>query len=88
MRLINTWVDNVAEISDFSIKMAMCMPAILLQKPSRKSTSKQHTHYLQKRMFLWETGNFEELLVEARSIQEKLKNSQNENVEHPKYSPN
>ena len=82
-RLINIWVDNMAELSDFSIKMAMCMPAILLQKPSRKSTSKQHTEYLKKRMNLWESGMFDELLTEARSIQEKLEtNNKYENIDH------
>ena len=47
----------------------MVMPAILLQKPSRKSTAKQHSEYLTKRLNLWENGEFDQLMLEARSIQ-------------------
>lgn len=71
-RLIQSWNEDKA-ISNISLKMVMIMPAILLQKPSKKSTSKQHTEYLGKRLDLWSEGNFDILMKESRSIQERLK---------------
>ena len=74
-RLIKKWIANHDSLFEFSFKMAMCMPAILLQKPGRKSTAKQHTEYLKKRLDLWEAGKFNELLTEARYIQKKMQNN-------------
>ena len=48
------------------------LPGIMLQKPTRKSTSKQHAEYLTKRMALWTEGKFDELIKEGRHIQRKL----------------
>ena len=45
---------------------------IMLQKPSAKSKSKDHTRYLIKRLRLWKDGNLQELLAEASEIQKKL----------------
>ena len=39
-RLIEIWNSNKMPLADIAIKMNMDMPAVLLQKPSRKSTSK------------------------------------------------
>ena len=47
----------------------MIMPALRLQKPSKKSSSKLNTAYLNKRLNLWEEGNFDELMKEMRAIQ-------------------
>ena len=41
------------------------MPNLLLQKPSKKSKSKDHTLALQRRMKLWESGEFAELVFEG-----------------------
>ena len=49
------------------------MPVLLLQKPTKKSTSKQHTEYLSKRLKRWDNSDFDELMREGRAIQEKLK---------------
>ena len=48
------------------------MPALLLQKPSFKSKSKEHTLCLKRRLSQWENGDFEALISEARTIQSKL----------------
>ena len=53
---------------DIAIKMVMIMPALLLQKPTSKSSAKQHTEYLKKRLSLWKEGNFDELLREGKAI--------------------
>ena len=59
-------------MSNIALKLSMIMPAALLQKPSRKSTSKQHSEYLNKRLGLWENGQFDELMKEARDIQRAI----------------
>ena len=42
-RLIEIWNENKLPLSNVSLKMAMLLPAVLLQKPCRKSTAKQST---------------------------------------------
>ncbi len=66
-------------MADIALKMAMIMPALLLQKPSKKSTAKHHTQYLDRRLDLWESGRFDELLRESLAIQHNLTKSS------PKY---
>ena len=48
------------------------MPALLLQKPSRKSKARDHLIALERRLKLWDDGNFNELLDESKEIQERL----------------
>ena len=83
-KLIQYWTEDKQPISGIALKMVMIMPAILLQKPSRKSNAKQHTQYLRKRLQLWTEGNFEELMREARTIQIRLKppTRKDETIEH------
>ena len=51
----------------------MIMPALLLQKPSPKSKSKDHADALKRRLHLWEKGDFLELLQECQTLQNRLK---------------
>ena len=83
-RLINIWNESNVPLADSALKLVMIMPAVLLQKPSRKSTAKIHSTYLQKRMELWENGRFDDLMQEARSIQKQLvkSNMKQNNLEH------
>ena len=67
------WNEQAKPMYDIARKMVMIMPALLLQKPTSKSSAKQHTEYLKKRLSLWKEGNFDELLREGRAIQKKLK---------------
>ena len=62
----------------------MLMPALLMQKPCKKSTAKQHTEYLNKRLDSWEKGDFELLMKESRAIQDRLRQnrSKHETEEH------
>ena len=71
-RLIENWTGMSDEMSAIALKALMVMPALLLQKPSRKSSAKQHKEYLTRRLDLWSEGNFEELLKEGRYIQHKM----------------
>ena len=51
----------------------MIMPALLLQKPSKSSKSKDHVAALQRRLDLWDEGNILELIEEGETIQGQLK---------------
>ena len=55
------------------MKAVLVIPALLLQKPSKSSKSKDHHAALERRLKLWEEGKIEELLYEEHTIQERLK---------------
>ena len=60
-RLISAWNSGSEIFHDLSLKLVMTMPALLLQKPSFKSKSKDHTLSLTRRMDLWKKGDFDTL---------------------------
>ena len=68
-RLISDWNSGSQKLYDISLKLVMIMPGLLLQKPSFKSTSKEHAFSFARRLQLWEQGDFDELLRECRTIQ-------------------
>ena len=70
------WNEGRQPMYDFSLELVMIMPALLLQKPTRNSTAKQHGEYLKKRLNLWTAGHFDELKREGAAIQEQLKKQQ------------
>ena len=82
-RLMNLWTDN-KPLSEVALNLVMVMPALLLQKPSRKSNAKQHSEYLAKRLSQWQHGQFNEIMIEARAIQQNLKRTRpkNESPDH------
>ena len=57
----------------------MILPAILLQKPTKNSTAKEHSQKLEERIQLWRDGKLLELLIEGRQIQKKLHTSKHQN---------
>ena len=50
---IEFWNQDVNEYKDIALKVLMVMPALLLQKPSFKSTAKQHSQCLSRRLTQW-----------------------------------
>ena len=84
-RLIETWNQQKQPLCNLSLKLAMIMPAVLLQKPCKKSTSKIHTEYLNKRLDRWESGNFDSLMKEVRAIQTRLKLNQSSKLDTPEH---
>eukprot|EP00794_Sanderia_malayensis_P001504 gene1504-biopygen1250 len=72
------WNSDALNFKDIAMKVVMVMPALLLQRPSYKSTSKQHTLCLSRRLALWHSGDFEAILREVRAIQKHLKSSRKE----------
>ena len=66
------WVNDSEQFKDIALKVTMIMPALLLQKPCFKSKSKEHAQCLQRRLTTWSNGDFDTLIIEARTIQSKL----------------
>ena len=53
------------------MKLAMTAPALLLQKPSATSKSKEHSQCLSRRLASWKEGRIEDL-IKGRTIQKHL----------------
>ena len=51
------------------------MPALLLQKPSKMSKSREHLDALERRLQVWERGEIKSLLLEAEDIQQRLRSN-------------
>ena len=62
-------------LESVSIKAAMCLPLLVLQKPHAKSKTKDHIMCLKRRLDLWEEGDFSMLLMEGKMIQRRLNNT-------------
>ena len=73
-KLLKAWNSGSA-LKSVAWKCIMIMPALLLQKPSSVSKSKDHTAALKRRLDTWKRGDFLELLREAQTIQGRMKAS-------------
>ena len=71
-RMINAWVFDTP-IKNIALKAMHVMPALLLQKPSKNSISKDHLKSLERRFEIWKKGNLNKLYEEGKSIQDRLK---------------
>ena len=79
---LKLWLDHFnsqTQLSGIALKVFMIIPALLLQKPSQKSKSKEHSEKLEKRLKLWKEGEIQVLLQECRLIQKRLKASHKPN---------
>ena len=65
---------TASKLEEVALTMVMIMPALLLQKPSRKSKSKDHIFHLEKRLGWWREGNIDLLIREGRAIQARMEN--------------
>ena len=70
-RLLNAWTQN-PPLRSISLKAIHTMPALLLQKPSKKSKSREYLVALERRLQLWERGEIKSLLLEVEIIQQRL----------------
>ena len=73
-RLINMWCSNS---DDTTMKMVMIMPSLLLQRTSKKGKARENKQLLERRLMLWEAGDFGELVKEGKVIQDRLNKSTN-----------
>ena len=71
-RMINAWVYDTP-IKNIALKALHVMPALLLQKPSKNSKSKDHLKSLERRFEIWKEGKLNELYEEGKAIQDRLK---------------
>lgn len=72
-KLVDYWNTKAEGLSNISIKMLMCMPGLLLQKPHYHSKTKDNSEALKRRMTLWMEGDFMKLLNEAKELQSRLR---------------
>ena len=70
-RLFNAYAE-ASSLEGVAIKAAMVLPALVLQKPSKTSRSKDHSNCIERRMKEWQAGHFHTLYEEAKSIQARL----------------
>lgn len=70
-RLLNEWND-CGRLEHVAMRALMIMPALLMQKPSKKSKTKDHIKYLEDRFCKWKDGDIDVLLREGESIQSNL----------------
>ena len=70
VRLLRAYVEDSA-LQSISLKAALVLPMLVLQKPHRTSKTKDHVAHLDRRLQLWQEGKFEELLHEGRAIQKR-----------------
>ena len=55
------------------IKAAMVMTQLLLQQPVGCQNVREHRQHLERRLGLWEQGDVNNLMIEARTVQAQLK---------------
>ena len=70
-RLFDQWA-NDTPLKNIALKTIHVIPALLLQKPSRKSKARDHLIALERRLKLRGERNISELLDESKEIQERL----------------
>ena len=66
---------SASALEDITLKAAMVMPALLLQRPHSNSKSRDHINSLHRRLKLWHEGDIQSLLDEGIIIQQHLQRS-------------
>ena len=74
-RLLKLWIQD-SPLTSIALKAIHIMRALLLQKRSKYSKSKDHLVSLERRLKLWEEGNISNLVHEEETIQERRKISE------------
>lgn len=70
-RLYKAYAEGSA-LECVALKATSIMPSLLLQRPHRKSKTKDHIACLTRRMALWREGEIYSLLVEGKTLQQRL----------------
>ena len=70
-RLLTSFNED-SPLKHITMKAIFIMPALLLQKPSKSSKSKDHVEALNRRLDLWSKGEFLKLLDESTTLQSRL----------------
>ena len=64
-----------SKLNSIALKAFMILPSLMLQKPSARSKSKEHSECLIRRLELWKKGDINKILREVRYIQSKFVSS-------------
>ena len=70
-RLFNSFASGSA-LESIALQAATILPILLLQKPSRKSKTKDHILCLERRLKTWKDGDLNEITNEGRTIQHRI----------------
>ena len=70
-RHVNIWIFRSKQ-DIIAMKALMVFPILMLQKTSFTSKSKDNVRTLKRRLNQWKDGQIEKLLVESKTIQERL----------------
>ena len=77
VRELTFWIKQInssqSQLNSVALKAFMTLPALILQKPSKNSKSKEHTSCVKRRLELWKKGDIISLLKEVKKIQSKFK---------------
>ena len=65
--------NKLAQPEPYALSALVLAPALLLQKPNKKSKAAEHKSLLERRLKMWMEGKFEKLFREGSSIQKPLK---------------
>ena len=65
---------EASALEAIALKAVFVMPALLLQKPHKRSKAKEHSSHLDRRLNLWKNGSIDALLKEGRAIQKQFGN--------------
>lgn len=68
---------ETSAIERIALKLAMILPALVLQKPFRTSKTRDHILCMERRLSLWREGKFKALIEEAQAIQDRLPTTRN-----------
>ena len=63
---------NRGPLEGISFKAAAIMAPLLLQQPANKSSYRENSAHLSRRMSLWDEGKISDLIHEAQTIQDRL----------------
>ena len=77
-REVVKWKKNVfliLSLKSLAFTTVMVMHHLLLQKPHSRSKVKDHVKFLERWLSLWQQGDIPALLLEGRTIQQKLTNT-------------
>ena len=69
--LLSAYAEGTA-LESIALKAAMCMPALLLQRPHNRSKNADHVNLLKSRLNKWKNGDIDLLLHEGQTIQSRL----------------
>ena len=71
-----------AEWEGISLKAAIVLLPLVLQKPSKTSKTKDHKSHLMRRLQMWKEGSIEGLVKEGKAIQKRLVSGKRQNTQN------